>query len=203
MYTFSATGHGMKFNPDIHQRRSIRLKCCDYTNAGAYFVTICTCGKEHLFGNITNREMRLNEFGGIVGKEWRQTGYIRKSLELDEFIVMPNHFHGIIILNEPVAPRSVNKRQVAHETKNPKDRAIHRIAPTTLQANSIGSIIGQFKSIVKKNINRIRNTPALPVWQRNYYERVIRNEYELQRIREYIIFNPLKWDEDEYHPDNL
>jgi putative transposase len=181
-----------KYNPEKHHRRSIRLRDYDYSQTGAYFVTICSWNRECIFGDILDGDIRLNEFGQIVKKEWLQTGDIRHNLELDEFIIMPNHIHGIIVLNDIVGAT----RRVA------RNWAIHRIAPT-LQSNSIGSIIGQFKSIVSKQINLIRNTPGFPVWQRNYYEHIIRNEDELNRVREYIINNPLQWADDENNPLNI
>jgi REP element-mobilizing transposase RayT len=182
----------MKYNLEIHHRRSIRLKEYNYAQAGAYYVTICVKNKECLFGDIKNGESLLNEYGKIVETEWLQTGNVRTNVELDEFIVMPNHFHGIIIIN----------------AGNNCSRGMARHAPTERQfakpiANSLPTIIGSFKSAVSKSINRIRNTPGAPVWHRNYYEHIIRDEYELHRIREYIICNPMKWDEDEYNPNLL
>ncbi len=172
-----------KFNPDVHHRRSIRLKDYDYGQAGAYFITICSWNRECLFGDVADEEMQLNEYGWIAANEWLQTGVVRPNVELDAFVVMPNHIHGIIILNNVGATR--------------------RVAPTTLQSNSIGAIVGQFKSIVTKQINGIRNSSGLPVWQRNYYEHIIRNEDELNRVREYIINNPLRWADDENNPENV
>ena len=213
----------MKYSPEIHHRRSIRLKEYDYSQVGAYFVTICTWQKECLFGDVIDGEMRLNELGEIVDKEWVQTPIVRSNVELDVYIVMPNHFHGIIIVNDtgndecnvgatrhcrkqsckPVgATRRVAQEMTSDDIANNK-RAIHRIAPTTLQSGSIGAILGQFKSIAAKRINQIRNTPGVPLWQRNYFERVIRNDNELQAIRQYIIDNPLQWDMDENNPVNL
>jgi putative transposase len=186
-----------KYNPDRHHRRSIRLKDYDYTQAGAYFITICSWGRECLFGDVVDRQMILNEFGQIIEREWLQTGIVRSNVVLDTYIVMPNHIHGIIALNDIVG---ATRRVV-------QNRAIHRIAPTEkpirLISDSIGAIIGQFKSVVTKQINKIRNAPGVPVWQRNYYEHVIRNEDEMNRIREYVINNSRKWAEDENNPVNI
>jgi len=154
--------------------------------------------------------MRLNEFGKVVKRQWLQTGVVRANVELDEFQIMPNHFHGIIILNNNVG----ETRWVARfpETRRVvQERAIHRIAPTKAptkdipgaRSGSIGAIIGQFKSIATKQINAIRNTPGFPIWQRNYYEQVIRNDNELNRIQQYIINNPVQWAEDENNPANI
>ena len=196
----------MTYNPDIHKRRSIRLKDYDYSQAGAYFVTMCTFKKECLFGDIEDGKMRLNEFGEVVKRQWLQTGVVRASVELDEFQIMPNHFHGIIILNDNVG--AIRRVALFPETCcSAPERAIHRIAPTGdiagAVSGSIGAVIGQLKSIVTKQINAIRNTPGCPVWQRNYYEHIIRNEDEMDRIREYIINNSVKWAEDENNPANI
>jgi REP element-mobilizing transposase RayT len=171
----------MKYNPDIHHRRSIRLKGYDYSQAGAYFVTICTQNRECLFGDVLNGEMVLNDAGKIVADEWMRTGEIRDEIELDEWVVMPNHFHGIVMIrrgDRPVAPTLPGPR--------PK---------------SIGSLMSGFKSAVTKRINDIRNSPGAKIWQRNYYEHIICNENELNSIREYIVNNPLKWEFDRENPD--
>ncbi len=141
--------------------------------------------------------MQLNEFGRVVESQWLQTAVVRTSVELDEFQVMPNHFHGIIMLTDNAGVTLC----VAQE------RAIRRIAPTkdipVMRSGSIGAIIGQFKSIATKQINAIRGANGLPIWQRNYYEHIIRYEDEMNRIREYTINNPAKWVEDENNPANI
>ncbi|HHT9117594.1 MAG TPA: transposase [Candidatus Hypogeohydataceae bacterium YC38] len=176
----------MTCNPDKHYRRSLRLKGYDYSQAGAYFVTICTHNQACIFGDIVNGEMRLNDYGGVVEKEWMKTASIRKNVELDVFVVMPNHFHGIVSI--------VNAISVG---------ATRRVAPTLrgLISNSIGAIVGQFKSIVTKNIHKMGFRDFK--WQRNYYEHVIRDEKDINEIREYIITNPLKWAMDSENPNNL
>jgi REP element-mobilizing transposase RayT len=117
---------------------------------------------------------------------------------------MPNHLHGIIIVNVLVgATRWVaREKQIAQEKQIQHTKAIHRIAPTFLKSRTIGAIVGQFKSIVTKHINRYRNTSGTPVWQRNYYDHIIRNEKSLSRIQEYIVNNPFKWGEDIENPLN-
>jgi len=117
----------VKYNQEMHHRRSIRLINYNYSQAGAYFVTVCPWNRECLFGDIVNGDMRLNESGQIVEKEWQRTGSIRPNVELDVFVIMPNHMHGIIVLNDDVGAR----RCLAHEEEIPiHKRAIHRIAPT-------------------------------------------------------------------------
>lgn len=129
----------------------------------------------------------------IVHDEWYRTATVRPFVHLDEFICMPNHIHGIVILVEPVGA----KRCLALDK-----RATHRVAPTgDMHSNSLGAIIGQFKSVTTKRINQLRGRTGLSVWQRNYYEHIIRNEDELSRIRQYIGDNPLNWETDEENPN--
>ena len=168
----------MNYNPQIHHRRSIRLKNYDYASSGAYFVTIVTHGRQCLFGAIVDGAMRLNEWGAIVCDEWLKTEIIRPRVQLDVFVIMPNHIHGIIIVNDV----------------DGCCRGTLQRAPTIEQfgkptSDSIPTIIRLFKSATTKRINEYRNTPAVSVWQRNYYEHIIRNETEWQRIRQYIANN--------------
>ena len=168
----------------------------DYTGSGGYFITICTMNREHLFGQVLDGEMRLNDFGNIVSQEWTRAAEVRKEITLDEFVVMPNHIHGIII---------INNNDISTHFRDPIG-ATRRVAPTTNEitpptiANgpiprSIGAVIGQFKSITTKRINALREFRSA-VWQRDYYEHVIRDYNDLNRIREYILSNPRQWDMD-------
>ena len=190
----------MPYDPEIHHRRSIRLKGYDYSQAGAYFITICTHNREFLFGEIIDGQMHLNEIGKIVESEWLKTSDIRDEVELDAFVVMPNHVHGIIVItgnsspSEPVGAhgRAPNVDMMADDLGVAAVRADGR-PPLRRQPKSIGSIMAGFKSTVTKQINEIRQTPGAPVWQRNYYEHIIRNEKALQRIQRYIIENPQQW----------
>jgi REP element-mobilizing transposase RayT len=175
----------MNYNPEKHHRRSIRLKDYDYSQSGAYFVTICSWSRECLFGEIIDGNMQLEEFGQIIQENWIWLSHQYKYVHLDEWSVMPNHLHGIIVINDD-------------------GRGGSRTAPTNIiKRKSLGRLIGAFKTVSTKQINLIRNTPGEPVWQRNYYERIIRNEDELNHIREYIINNPSQWAEDENNPENL
>jgi putative transposase len=169
----------MKFNSDIHHRRSIRLKGYDYTQNGMYFLTICTYQRECLFGEIINDAMIANQFGVIVHEEWIKSFQIRTETAIDEFIVMPNHLHGIVMI---------------HGNDKKGDQPV---APTMgVKKRSIGSFVAGFKSATTKKINIKRKTPGNPVWQRNYHEHIIRNDISLQKLREYIINNPQTWKED-------
>jgi len=176
-----------KFN-----RHSIRLKDFDYSQANWFFITICTFKMQPFFGEIRNGMMNLNEFGKIVDDEWNKTKSIRQNVELDSYVIMPNHLHGILIIDKMITSSSNNIQN--------NNRANQRFAPT-LQPNSLGSILGQFKSIVTK---RIRNTGQNNFkWHRNYYEHIIRNENDLHGIRKYIKENPLKWKYEKNLPVNL
>ncbi len=176
------------------RRKSIRLKEYDYTQPGAYFVTICTYRRAHLFGQVVDGEMRLNAFGKIVWEEWFRTAQVRPYVELfeNEFVVMPNHIHGIIWIVEHDVGAT---RRVA-----PTSRRVAPQPPRGPVPQSLGAIIAQFKSVVTKRINTLRGTPGAPVWQRNYWEHVIRTERALNAIRRYIIENPARWHLDRYNP---
>ena len=179
----------MKTNPKIQRRRSIRLRGYDYTQPGAYFVTICAHGHDWLFGKISQTEMILNKFGEIVQEEWFKSSQIRHEIEMDQFVVMPNHIHGIVVITE--MDRDVT------------GRGARPCAPTGVavrKPKSLGAFIAGFKSAATKRINEWRNTPDQPVWQRNYYEHIIRNDGSLKRIQEYIITNPMRW---QFDRDNL
>ena len=139
----------MKYNSDIHHRKSIRLKDYDYSQSGAYFVTICAYNRECLLGKIVDGKMRLNEYGLIAQDEWKRTKVIRKNIEIDEFIVMPNHMHGIIIIKD----NGINfGRGTMHRA--PTIESFGK--PTT---NTIPTIIRGYKSAVTNQINKLRNTP--------------------------------------------
>lgn len=187
--------HRMKYNPDNHHRRSTRLNGYDYSQAGAYFVTVCAKDRECVFGDIVDEEMRLNEYGKILSDRWDEIPDYFAALECDGFVVMPNHIHGIIMI---VGAQFIAPSGTITFNRNGamKQGAINR-APT------VGEIVRVFKARCTHDINEIRNTPGLPVWQRNYYEHVIRNEEDLTRIRKYIVENPLKWSSDEDNPANI
>ena len=157
-----------------------------------------------MYGEVRDGVMVLNEYGRIVEKEWVRTSDIRSNVKFDEYVIMPNHFHGILIINDNRKCNVGARRCLALDKVDAiHNRATHRIAPTTIKPNSIGSIIGQFKSLVTKQINILRKTQGRPVWHRNYYEHVIRNEKELYAVRKYIRDNALNWDKDEDNPVNI
>jgi putative transposase len=208
----------------IHHRRSIRLKGYDYTRPGAYFVTNCAYQRAEIFGEIVAGIMRLNPSGEIIREEWIKTGRIRPSVVLheDEFVIMPNHIHGIIwiVENATVGGTRGSIESMTVGATHRVARTINgRVAPTddardvhadnargastkstTIVSGSLGAILGQFKSISAKRINALRSSPGAGVWQRNYYEHIIRNENEFKNIWNYIDTNPLRWQEDQLNP---
>jgi len=177
----------MEFDPKEHHRRSVRLKEYDYSQAGAYFVTIVTWQRECLFGEIEQGKMVLNEIGEVVREEWERTAMVRHNVKLGEYVIMPNHVHGVLVFVDDGVG------------------ATRRVAPTstTLQPRSLGAIMAQFKSIVTKRINGVQNVSGRPIWQRNYYEHIIRNEREMDRIARYIESNPLRWTDDGENPNRV
>jgi putative transposase len=185
----------MKFDPDKHARRSIRLCGYDYTKVGTYFITACIYQRQCLLGDVVNGNMVLNEYGDIVQACWDDIHAHFPNAKLDAFVVMPNHVHGIIVLQHAVnATRIHTKSPITTVTA----RTFGKIVPGSLPAT-----IRSFKSATTKRINEIRGTSGLPVWQRNYYEHIIHNEEELNRAREYISMNPLRWHLDRENPCNL
>ncbi|MEI6212920.1 MAG: transposase [Desulfuromonadales bacterium] len=200
----------MVFNPDIHHRHSIRLKDYDYSQAGAYFVSLCSWQRECLFGYIVDGEMRLNDLGQVVESVWCGLARHFISLDLDQHVIMPNHFHGILQINDTVIKDNVGAIARPHraspgfdDDSGKGEAGVALASPLLLHGTVSGSFaaaIQNFKSVSTRKINKIRQNPGCPVWQRNYYERVIRNDSELDRAREYIINNPLKWELDEENP---
>ena len=177
--------------PRCPYRRSIRLQSYDYSKPGAYFVTICAHKQECLFGKIREGILTLNDFGRIVESVWNDLPDYFSQITLDQFIVMPNHVHGIIIIRPSVGagfPRpQFSSNLTGAET-----------AP--LQNTKLGKIVAYFKYQTTKQMNRISKTPGLRIWQRNYYEHIIRSEKSLLTIHQYIRNNPLKWDLDPENP---
>jgi putative transposase len=186
------------YDPDKHHRRSIRLREYDYTQPGAYFVTIDTHDGELLFDDPVLRR--------VAETMWQRIPRHFPFVQLDESIVMPNHLHGILFLADRAregdeCPEAGSEGGADLEDNGdgahppPAEDAPPRYPPSGPLSGSLGAIVGNFKSVTARRINRIRKTPGHPVWQRNYYERVIRNERELIAIRKYIRDNPENWEE--------
>ena len=179
----------MPYDPNRHHRRSIRLKSYDYSQVGAYFVTICTHKRSCLFGDIVDGEMQLNDIGFVVRQCWLEIPSHFPHVALDAFIIMPNHIHGILWIVE--TPETVGAKNCSP------------LPPSSTQhlrgtSKTIGSIVRGFKIGVIKLARR--NTGTNIVWQRNYYEHIIRNEEDLNTIRRYIMENPLRWHIDRENP---
>ena len=177
-------------DPDGRHRRSLRLR--DYDQIGAHFVTICTHERVPLFGDVVDGEIHLSAYGQIVNEEWAYTELIRARVILDAYIIMPNPVHGIVVIAD-----------VPHATEGvwpyaPTDKS--RGHPLRSPSLTIGAIVRGFKGAATTRINTARGTPRTPVWQRNYYEHVIRDDANLERIRSYINANPGRWAEDEENP---
>ncbi|MBC7234050.1 MAG: transposase [Chloroflexi bacterium] len=201
----------MKYDPDLQRRRSIRLKGYDYSQSGAYFVTICVQDRTCLFGEVINGEMRLNEWGQVVQAAWQDLPNHLSHVQLDEFVVMPNHVHGIIMITDDADHVGAGSKPTLRAGSKPTPRAGLEPAPTTTttvctdadtrKRHGLPEIVRQFKTFSARRINECRHTPGSPVWQRNYYEHVIRDEEDLQRIRQYIVDNPANWAKDEDNPN--
>ncbi|NLY75111.1 MAG: hypothetical protein GX075_07375 [Firmicutes bacterium] len=191
----------MKYNPDKHHRRSIRLKGYDYSLIGAYFITICTKNRQCLFGEIIDDTMVLNDAGRVADNCWNNIPAHFPHVELDEWIIMPNHIHGIILitmhLNRDVVVGAKNFSPLPRpDIPDISDiRDIHDNHPRPRgTSKTIGSIVRGFKIGVTKWMRH--NTDVYHVWHRNYWEHIIRNENELNKIRNYIRNNPLNWRND-------
>lgn len=172
----------MHLDPRFQGRRSMRLKGYDYSQAGAYFLTMCAARFQPVFGEVVQGEVVLSIQGRIARICWLWLGYRYSSLELDQWVLMPNHLHGIVRLIEC--------------------RGGSQTAPTGFEAKPLGGFIGAFKTVSTKWSNDYFGTPGEPLWQRNYYDRIIRDRDELERIRRYILENPQRWELDRYSPLN-
>ncbi len=254
----------MKYNSEVHHRRSIRLPGYDYGQTGLYFITICAWQRQCIFGAIEDGEMHLNPVGEIARDEWLRTAKMRRNIDIAEFVIMPNHVHGIIAIgNDPDVIDSVNANDFnnpdgrgtmhrapttesndhgvprnrteksgtptsnrnptiidgsvnTNDFNNPDGRGTMHRAPTTESndhgaphnrtekfgaptSNTIPTIIRGYKAAVTTQVNILQQSPQCPVWQRNYYENVIRNEADYLRIANYILNNPRNWSEDSLH----
>ena len=195
----------MTYNPQIHHRRSIRLKGYDYAQVGLYFITICTKNREFLFGNIANGEMMLNDAGKIANECWLEIPNHFPNVFLHEFVVMPNHIHGIVELisvgaeNFPTNirnfPPNITNGGNDVRANDGNDVRANNDSPLRSPSKTIGSVVRGYKIGVTKWMRL--NTNVYDVWQRNYWEHIIRNENDYHRIAEYIINNPKQWDNDQ------
>ncbi|MBN1947191.1 MAG: transposase [Bradymonadales bacterium] len=174
----------MMYDPDRHHRRSIRLRGYDYSQAGAYFVTMCVQGRACLFGAVVDGEMRWNDVGKMIEHWWLELNAKFPGVETDEYAVMPNHFHGIVVI-------------VGTEQGPPGEGPTGPAVPTIVQ---------WFKTMTTNAYLRgVKTSGWTPfpwkLWQRNYYEHIIRDDDDLHRIRQYILDNPSQWDLDRENPN--
>jgi REP element-mobilizing transposase RayT len=169
----------MKADKNRPQRKLIRLQEFDYSMPWWYYVTICTKNMKCWFGKVKNGKMKLNTLGKCVESFWGNIPEHYLSVKMDYYVIMPNHFHGIIILNNPV--------ETGH-------------APFLRKGHNLGNVVGSFKSAVSKWAHQ-NNFPTFQ-WQPRFYDHIIRNEKDLHRIRTYIKNNPIKWEIDEYYENN-
>jgi putative transposase len=197
----------MKFDPRIHHRRSIRLKGYDYRQAGGYFVTMVTQGRDVLFGEVVNGEMVLNDAGEMIVRWWMELPNKFPNVNVDIFVVMPNHFHGIIFINDsvdvgddlcvvPQGEHAGSPRQI----DSPRQNQQRQNAP-------LSQMIQWFKTMTTNEyIRGVKNLGWKPfngkVWQRDYYEHIIRNQSAADRIARYIESNPARWNEDKENPSS-
>jgi putative transposase len=223
-----------RYNPNIHHRRSIRLKGYDYSQEGLYFITICCQDRFHRFGYIENGIMILNEYGKIAHNEWAKLAERYPSVNFDVFVIMPNHMHGIIsitgtigatlavVRSEDISQNGdnaqnddISQNDIFFQNDGGAQNSINRSAQIGIGqveeinngqphgiARTVGDIVGAYKSLVANGcleVYKSKNEKMGKLWQRNYYEHIIRNESAYLRIAEYIINNPQKWDTDKLH----
>ncbi len=174
----------------LHHRRSIRLRHYDYSLPVAYFVTICTHGRRCLFGEVLDGAMVLNELGLLVRDCWLATPTARIETTLDEFVVMPNHLHGIIQIGE----MAESQAQGSMSEGGPAGRKF--VSPS----GGLGAIVRGFKGVATSRAVNSGLSPRASLWQRGYYEHVIRSERALAQVRDYVRFNPAKWEADRDNP---
>lgn len=169
-------------------RKSIRLKGYDYSQPGHYFITICTHQRTHLFGEVRGGKMVLNAMGTFADACWRAIPDHYPNVRLDAYVIMPNHMHGVLEIGESVG--------AVHEPPIENIHGAGRDLPLQNTPN-VSKIIGRFKMTTAKQINILRGTPGVPVWQRNYYEHIVRDDDALNRIRQYVQNNPAEWQNDD------
>jgi REP element-mobilizing transposase RayT len=177
----------VSYNPRIHARHSIRLRYYDYARPGAYFITICTFERQLVLGEVANDGVNLSEVGQSVREEWLRSAEIRGEVNLGEFVVMPNHFHAIVMIDPPES----------------RPRLLPRPSDDGTPSGTLSSLVAGFKAATTRRANAILGTSGRSFWQHNYHERVIRDDDELKRISEYVVLNPLTWADDPNHPTKI
>ena len=196
----------MLYNPATHNRHSIRLPGYDYANPGAYFLTILTHKKEHLFGKVIKGVVQLSPLGEIAQEQWEKIPTHFSNVLLDAFVIMPNHIHGVLVITEGLADTGKGKGKAFERYNTPnifrsnalpiQSKSGSNASPKQLgsQPGSIPAIIQNYKSITSRKINKLLNSPGSTIWHRNYFEHIIRDEEDFNRIQQYIQENPLRWE---------
>ena len=184
-----------------HHRQSIRLKEYDYKLPGGYFVTIISHRRACLYGEIENGEINLSQIGQMVEACWYSIPNKSNNIELDEFILMPNHLHGIVLIYEaPGKGEAFSGMNTSQSVLNSENAS--PLQPRGKQSGSLSAVVQNFKSVSTRRVNQKYFKSGNKIWQRNYYERIIRNDRELNAIRQYILENPLNWEMDKENPAN-
>jgi putative transposase len=193
----------MNYDPDKHHRRSIRMRGYGYAQEGVYFVTVCAQDRQCLFGEVVDGEIRLNDAGRMVQAVWKELSIHYPGVEGDGFVVMPNHIHGVIILvgAGPRACPDEGPRVMVGPRACPEKGQPQGVAPTL----SLPDVVHRFKTLTtKRYADGVKQLGWIPfdrrLWQRNYYEHIIRDEESLSRIRQYILDNPARWEFDRENP---
>lgn len=190
----------MKYDPFKHRRHSLRVRGYDYSRIGAYYITMVTHNRECLLGDVADGQVKLSPIGQVAHDFWQEIPRHFADVEMDEFIVMPNHVHGIIVIvrdaREPVGVEYIQPLQPHQPLQNETQHRYQHVIP-----RSVGSIIRTYKAAVRRWCNENGNEHFK--WQRNYYEHIIRTDGDLDRIRAYIVNNPFNWQSDDENPKNI
>ena len=174
---FALTGDdAMPYDPKKHHRRSIRLAGYDYTQPGAYFVTLCTQDRAPILGDLTTTAVTLSPVGEVVQRCWLALPHHFPQVELDAWVIMPDHFHAIVVLGAAPVSQEPMPKALAHGTR----------------PDSLAAVIQNFKSVSTRRTNQLRTTAGASLWQRDYYERIVRTPQALDTIRQYIAANPAR-----------
>ena len=182
--------------PSPRGRRSIRLAGYDYASPGAYFITLVTYQRLCLFGTIRDGEMELSAVGMIVAEKWHEISGHFTNVELGEYVVMPNHVHGIIILHD-VPRRGVVSTPAGRGGGTPPDDLKKGDETSPLRWTTLGQVVAYYKYQSTKQVNAVMDSPGTQLWQRNYYDHILRNDKEYARINAYIASNPIHWEDDD------
>jgi REP element-mobilizing transposase RayT len=205
----------MTYDSKKHHRRSVRLKGYDYAQPGAYFVTICVRDRKCLLGKIINDQVQKSEYGRVAESFWAQIPVRFPNVSIDVFVVMPNHIHAIVMIHGPTRRGAVTAPLGGVTPPLRQDGALGGVTPPLRQGGAsggvtaplrrptLGQVVAYYKYETTKQINQVRGTPGCPFWQRGFYDHVVRNERDLNAVREYVANNPLKWALDRDNPANL